>query len=421
MSRETQPADLDAEASLLGAILLRQTIIGELKASVDPADFYKPANQTVFNAMRAMHDAGEHIDAVLVASHLRREGLIDTIGGPTYLNELMNANPATSAYRRYSDVVIECSRRRKLIQRLTEIAEAAWQRNTDVDELIGQAAELKLDALITSRSGEVTDLYGLEEFAANTAQAAAADHPWLIKGLFKPRWRVILVASEGIGKAVLMRFLALHAAAGRDPWAPHVFVEPRRVLYVDTENPAETIMHQIEISNRAADQPVFAEAMENFFIWHREGGMDLRQRRTAAEFENVLQKTRPDIVFCGPAYKLFRRQKGEDMEQATLEFMETIDDLRVRYNFAIMIEHHSPKASGGAHRELNPFGSSAFLRWPEIGLTLDFIGTVGPTDKRYELEVGRFRRDRVENNWPDSLERNPNFSMAWAPRWNKKP
>jgi replicative DNA helicase len=235
----------------------------------------------------------------------------------------------------------------------------------------------------------------------------------------KPLWRILLVAPEGWGKAVLMRFLAIHAAAGRDPWEPSTFIDPRRVLYIDVENAESSIVHQLRIANTLHGVNIIGEAADTMHIWHREGGIDLRQRRTQAELEAVLQKTRPEIVFAGPLYKLYRRRPNEDMEQAALEFVEVLDDLRVRYGFALMLEHHAPKASGGGYREMNPFGSSLFLRWPEFGITMEPQGNVQPTDTRYVMQLGRFRRDREIADWPDELIRGaPQSFTPWRARWN---
>lgn len=213
----------------------------------------------------------------------------------------------------------------------------------------------------------------------------------------------------------LMRYLGLHAAAGRDPWNPTHFIDPVRTLYIDVENPDTTILHQIEIANPPID--LEAEAAENYFIWHREGGMNLRERRTQAELERVLQETRPQLVFAGPLYKMYRRGGGEDMEQATIEFLRVLDDFRVRYNFAIFLEHHAPKGSGG-FREMNPFGSSALLRWPEFGITLETEGDPAPDETKIALKVGRFRRDREPADWPTQLFRGQlGQREAWAARW----
>lgn len=406
----TPPHDLGAEVSLLGAILLRPTILSDLVPILDPTDFYASLHQHVYDAMLRLHDGGKAIDAVTV--HDACEGLVP----PAKLIELTSETPSVSNYARYADIVIEHSRRRRLIAHAADAIEQAYQPNSDVDRIM-TFMDPASDRLIAPRSADIAGLYSGGDFIG-MADAAEEDRPWLIPHILKPLWRAIIVAGEGVGKGTLMRQLAVHAAAGRDPWLPDQTVEPRNVLYVDVENAMSSIRHQLRIANRAAKYDALYEAKDRLHIWHREGGLDLRERRPLAEFESVLQRTRPDIVFAGPLYKLYRKATREDHEQAALDFVEKIDSLRVRYGFALVLEHHAPKATGGGYRDLTPFGSSLWLRWPEFGITLEPKGNFSPGDDHYTVEVGRFRSgDREVADWPGELDRNPKNIVPWTPRW----
>jgi hypothetical protein len=148
------------------------------------------------------------------------------------------------------------------------------------------------------------------------------------------------------------------------------------------------------------------------------GSLEIGASEIGASEIGALEIGALEIVFAGPLYKLFKRQRGEDMEQATIEFTEIIDELRVRYGFAIMLEHHAAKGKDG-HRELVPFGSSVFLRWPEFGLTMEPIGPVEPNDENYTLKLGRFRRDRERADWPDDIERRAGAKVPWIPMFER--
>lgn len=403
--RRDIPASLEAERALLGAILLRESILGDVVQVLDPSDFYDPAHQDCYMTMCALWDDGRTIDTVTVAN------ASTAAVTPQLLTGLLAETPAISAFKSYADVVIEHSRKRRLIMHLSDLTDRAYGSER-VDELLD--TNPLDDRLLAPRQADIKNLYGLGEFMHRVAQREFDVRPWLIPHLMKPLWRIVVVAPEGFGKAVLMRFLAVHAAAGRDPWQPHYREPHRRVLYLDVENAESSIHHQFSIANKSTDFDIIGEADSYLHVWHEEGGMDLRQRRHRARFEAVLQKVRPEIVFAGPLYKLFKRQRGEDMEQATIEFTEIIDELRVRYGFAIMLEHHAAKGKDG-HRELVPFGSSVFLRWPEFGLTMEPIGPVEPNDESYMMKLGRFRRDRERADWPNELERRAGSKVPWIP------
>src|SRR5215218_8264590 len=100
------PHNLSAEESLLGALLLSRDAVGaaaELGLSV--GDFYKPAHQYIYDAVRGLNGSGEPVDAVTVADELRKAGLLDEIGGAEFLLELQNATPAISNVSRYAKIV----------------------------------------------------------------------------------------------------------------------------------------------------------------------------------------------------------------------------------------------------------------------------------------------------------------------------
>lgn len=399
------PHDDSAESSLIGAALIRQQTVDLLSGYVDPADFYRPLFQQVWEAMLTLHQTGDPIDIVTVGN------ILGTAEAKQVLLDCQNAVPAVSAAQRYADIVVENSRRRALIMHLSTLAEECYDGRADD---ILAALPTDGDSLIKSRSKDVSGLYGIADFV-QTASKIDEEGEWLIPHILRPRWRVVVVAAEGVGKGTLMRSLGLHAAAGRDPWNPSKFVIPRRVLYVDAENPNTTILHQIKISNQDVD---FADEADGYYhIWHREGGVNLRDRRVRAEFENVLQQVRPEIVFAGPFYKLFRRKASEDLEQSTIEFLEVIDDFRVRFNFALMLEAHAPKGNGG-YREMNPRGSAALMGWPEFGITLEPVGNPLPDEESMTLDVGRFRRDRERADWPAQIMRGQiGQRSAFTGRW----
>src|SRR6187397_1191303 len=134
------PHNLSAEESLLGALLLSRDAVGtvaELGLSVN--DFYKPAHQYVYDAVRGLNATGHPVDAVTVADELRRAGLLDEIGGVELLLELQNATPAISNAARYAKIVQDTAVLRRLIGVASEIAELAYMEPDDVSKALDEA------------------------------------------------------------------------------------------------------------------------------------------------------------------------------------------------------------------------------------------------------------------------------------------
>lgn len=409
------PTAPEAEKALLGAMMIKNSIIGEAAQTLDPADFHRTSHQQVYACMIDLHEHGMVADAITVHSKVGNDviKLED-------LSEMVASIPSVTAWGSYANAIIDASRRRLAIAHFSEVIDGLYRHGTITDEVLADT-DPHANRLIAPRLAEIAGLYGFEEFMTYAEQTEVS-RPWISKGLFKPRWRCMIVAAEGVGKGVLMRQLALHIAAGRDPWGwpddEWAWQPPARVLYADVENPLEAIQQQFKLANR--DPRVMRDAMDAgmLHLWWREHGVDLRQRRARAEFEAVLQRVRPEIVFMGPMYKLFRKDKREDTEQVAIEVAEVFDDLRVRYDFALVLEHHAPSASGGGYREMKPFGSSVWQRWPEFGIALDVKNGASMTTDRFEVEVGRFRRDRLIADWPTELLRGTSANVAWHARFD---
>ncbi|MEY3988579.1 MAG: replicative helicase, partial [Actinomycetota bacterium] len=110
------PHSVEAEASLLGAMLLsREAVSIAFERGVRSDEFYKPAHQHIFDAIRALNSAGEPVDPITVGDELRRNNLLDGIGGIDALLTLQNATPAITSAERYAKIVRETASLRKLI------------------------------------------------------------------------------------------------------------------------------------------------------------------------------------------------------------------------------------------------------------------------------------------------------------------
>src|SRR3954469_19145586 len=120
-AQRVPPHNLQAEESLLGAMLLSKDAIASAGETVGVDGFYKPAHGHVFDAITSLYGAGEPVDPVTVADELRRAGLLEAIGGPAVLVSLQASTPATSNAARYARIISELSLLRRLIGVAAEI------------------------------------------------------------------------------------------------------------------------------------------------------------------------------------------------------------------------------------------------------------------------------------------------------------
>ncbi|MDO9173980.1 MAG: DnaB-like helicase N-terminal domain-containing protein, partial [Actinomycetota bacterium] len=134
------PHNLSAEESLLGALLLSREVVGQVaELGVQVEHFYKPSHQHIYSAIRGLMASGQPVDVVTVADELRRNGLIEEIGGSQALLELQNATPAISNASRYAKIVQDTAVLRRLISVAGEITEIAYLEPDDVTKALDEA------------------------------------------------------------------------------------------------------------------------------------------------------------------------------------------------------------------------------------------------------------------------------------------
>ncbi|MEO8162725.1 MAG: DnaB-like helicase N-terminal domain-containing protein, partial [Ilumatobacteraceae bacterium] len=160
-SQRVPPHNLDAEASLLGTMLLSREAVGiALERGVRSEEFYKPSHQHIYDAIRALNTAGEPVDPVTVADELRRANLLEGVGGLDLLLSLQNSTPAITSAERYAKIVRDTARLRRLISAAGDIAEIAYSEPDDVDKAVDDA-ESRIFDISESESGDNSERVGL--------------------------------------------------------------------------------------------------------------------------------------------------------------------------------------------------------------------------------------------------------------------
>ena len=139
------PHSIQAEESLLGAMLLSRDAIAVAVEAVAADDFYKPVHGHVYDAITALFGQGEPVDPVTVADQLRRAGLLDAVGGPAALVTLQAGTPSVGSAARYARIVEEHAMLRRLIGVAGEIADIGYEPPDDVAMAVDRAESLVFD------------------------------------------------------------------------------------------------------------------------------------------------------------------------------------------------------------------------------------------------------------------------------------
>lgn len=137
--QQLQPQNLDAEASLLGSLLIDGDALTKIGDLVQADDFFDKKNSAIFGAMWALHDKRNPIDLLTLSEQLKSSKRLDSIGGASYLTELTNYVPTAAHVEQYASIVAEKAIRRRLISASQDIASVGFDETKNLQELIEEA------------------------------------------------------------------------------------------------------------------------------------------------------------------------------------------------------------------------------------------------------------------------------------------
>ncbi len=394
------PHDVEAERALVGSMIIWPAGIMEAIEYVMVDDLYTPLHKAAYAACIDLALRGDKVDSITVADECKRKGHEDVTVSDVIR---LTSGEGGLAWKRYADIILQHSLRRRLLAEAYELQESASDISLDPAVVMDRHLEsvARIDTALIARE---PDDISVEEFLQRPSPAQS---PWVVPGLFRRDWRTIVVGGEGKGKSWLLRQLGVLAAYGIHPFR-FTRIPKVKTLIVDLENPEDALWNSLDtivrkVQRQTPDREVFNR------LWWRPSGIDLRSRSSRAELESVIAQRRPELVLMGPLYKTYSITARDGFELPAREVQQALDTMRMRYGFSLVIEDHAPQASGGV-RDMRPYGSSFWLRWPEIG-----IGLVPSPEQENALTVGRWRGDRTVTDWPATLVRGT--AWPWEGIW----
>lgn len=136
---QTPPNNTEAEASLLGAILIDTDAIVKIADKIAVEDFYDPRHARIYEALRALYEKRSAIDVLTLADQLKGSGFLEMVGGAAYLTELTNFVPTAAHVEQYADIVAQKALRRRLITASADMAALGQDESKALKELIEEA------------------------------------------------------------------------------------------------------------------------------------------------------------------------------------------------------------------------------------------------------------------------------------------
>jgi len=219
------PHSLEAEQSVLGAILLDSDVMDELEGLLpSPEAFYLEAHQRIYAAMQALRAEGKPVDLVTLGDELSRRRELEKVGGVSYLVSLTEATPTAAYAEHYARIVAEKWTLRRLIRAAGEVVRLAYEEAGGVDAILDEAGRRVLEVALTSGGGEARSMRELvnETFSyVDGLFRQGEETPGLrtgfkeldaLVGRLAPGSLVVIAARPAMGKTAFALSIAQHAA-----------------------------------------------------------------------------------------------------------------------------------------------------------------------------------------------------------------
>jgi len=218
------PQNIDAEMSLLGAVLIDEEVLADISEHVTSKDFYDKRHAIVYAGMMRLYEKHKPVDLLTLTEELKRKKELDIIGGSTYLTDLTNYVPTAAHAEAYAELVAQKAIRRRLIKASSEISELGFDEETTTQELLEKAeAELfsvsdqslkqdlvSIESILTESFDRMEELHR-NKGALRGVRTGYRDLDNMTAGLQRSDL-IILAARPAMGKTTLVTNLAYNVA-----------------------------------------------------------------------------------------------------------------------------------------------------------------------------------------------------------------
>ncbi|RPH50351.1 MAG: replicative DNA helicase [Desulfobacteraceae bacterium] len=217
------PQSIEAEESLLSAILIDNNALLEIVEILSPGDFYKPAHQKIFTAVLELFNKNEPVDLVTLSNALKKQGRIEEIGGAAYLSRLLDIPLAINAAN-YAKIVYEKACLRRLIEKSNDIVRKCFENSGNLEEILDfsqsaiyEISEKKirqafypLETIINANIDALEERQGKRALVTGV-ETGFTDLDKLTSG-FQKSDLIIIAARPGMGKTAFALNIARNAA-----------------------------------------------------------------------------------------------------------------------------------------------------------------------------------------------------------------
>jgi len=342
MSTRIPPQNLEAEQSILGGLMLDREALDQVGDMLVADDFYKPAHQKIYNAIKELHSKNQPIDIITVTNILQAEGSMDMVGGPEYLISLLDKTISSANIVTHAKIVRDKATLRRLIQVNSGLIEKAYnQEFADVESFIDQAESeiFKIGenktatGLVGSMEIVKASIQKIEELYKNKAEITGLGTGFkkldeMTAGLH-PGEMTIIAARPSMGKTAFSLNIAQHIALRLKKTVAYFSLEMGKESMMMRMLAAESKVSMSEIRNGRIQDSAWPKLINaasalseaSIFIDDTPGisPFEIRSRARRLKAEHGL-----DVIMIDYLQLMSMKQKFNSREQEVAEISKSL-------------------------------------------------------------------------------------------------
>ena len=221
--QRTLPHNLEAERSVLGAVLIENEVWSDLALAVTSKDFFRDAHRRIFESLERLSQAGKPLDLVLMKEDLEANGDLEEVGGPAYCSSLVDGVPRSTNVQYYAAIVREKARLRNSIFAANRLLANAYEAEQTADTVLEAAVHELLQISDAGAVGERSLDDALKSYTTSISSetpdripTGLTDVDSLIGGLERKKLTII-AARPSVGKSSLITSIADYITARGEP------------------------------------------------------------------------------------------------------------------------------------------------------------------------------------------------------------
>lgn len=342
MSTRIPPQNLEAEQSILGGLMLDREALDQVGDMLMAEDFYKPAHQKIYNAIKELHSKSQPIDIITVTNVLQSEGTMDMVGGPEYLISLLDKTISSANISSHARIVRDKATLRRLIQVNSQLIEKAYDQDfVDVESFVDQAeseifkiGENKTQTgLVGSMEIVKASIQKIEELYKNKAEITGIGTGFkkldeMTAGLH-PGEMTIIAARPSMGKTAFSLNIAQHVALRLKKTVAYFSLEMGKESMMMRMLSAESKVSMSEIRNGRIQDSAWPKLINaasalseaSIFIDDTPGvsPFEIRSRARRLKAEHGL-----DVIMIDYLQLMSMKQKYHSREQEVAEISKSL-------------------------------------------------------------------------------------------------